>query len=249
MTVFELSRRRVLGLGGAGVAGLALGSAAPGSAPALGATRTSCVLASHVAEGPYRPDPAMRRRDITEGRRGVPLTLRLAVRDTAGTRAPVPGAVVEIWHCDAWGYYSGYAKAYPGGEVPAADDEDGSGADPATYLRGHQLAGRDGTVGFATIVPGWYAGRAPHIHVSVRTGPVSHTGQLFFDDALIERVHALSPYTRHTGGGPAALADDPVYGGGGARDGLLRTAKVTRGRVRDGCVAMLTLGVAPAQER
>jgi protocatechuate 3,4-dioxygenase beta subunit len=155
---------------------------------------------------------------------------------------------VEIWHCDAWGYYSGYAGAHPGGEVPAAD-EDGSGAVPGTYLRGHQIAGRDGTVEFATIVPGWYARRAPHIHLAVRTGAFSHAGQLFFDDALIERVRALPPYARHTGGGPAALADDPVYGGGGARDGLLRTSEVARGRVADGCVATLTLGVDTARER
>ncbi|MEV7883676.1 protocatechuate dioxygenase, partial [Streptomyces sp. NPDC088357] len=77
-------------------------------------TGSECMtLMTSVTEGPYYLDGALVRKDITEGKSGVPLTLRLTVVDATDGCTPVPGAAVEIWHCDAWGYYSGYTTANP----------------------------------------------------------------------------------------------------------------------------------------
>ncbi|MDT0346241.1 intradiol ring-cleavage dioxygenase [Streptomyces litchfieldiae] len=266
-TPCEFSRRRMLALSGAGVAGLALaacdssapagsGAESTGEAAATegGATTSAqCVLTTNLTEGPYYLDGAMIRADITDGKTGVPLTLRLTVQDTTEACAPVPGAAVEIWHCDAWGYYSGYTENSPGGEVPA-ESEDGSGADPETFLRGFQVAGEDGTVEFTTIVPGWYSGRTTHIHVKVHTGgeredggyeggTVNFTGQLFFADDIVTSVNQSEPYSRHTGDGPMTLDEDSIYQGGGTADGLLAMEKSG-----DGYLGTLILGIDPDAE-
>ncbi|MFE4215358.1 intradiol ring-cleavage dioxygenase [Streptomyces sp. NPDC056844] len=262
-----VSRRKVLAAGGAvaGVAGLALAgcgtsdtnASSAGASASASASASSgsgqCVLMSSVTEGPYYLDDALVRKDITDGKEGVPLTVRLTVQDTTESCAAVAGAAVEIWHCDAWGYYSGYTTANPGGEAPA-ESEDTSGADDTTYLRGYQIAGDDGVVEFTTVYPGWYTPRVTHIHVKVHTGgskddgtyeggKVNYTGQLFFEDSYGESVYKLSPYSQHVGT-PTALDDDMVYGGGGAKDGLMTVT----GSAAEGYVGTLTLGIDPDTE-
>ena len=111
---------------------------------------------------------------------------------------PLTNAAVDIWHCDAQGFYSGVA-ARPGGgasDTPAVDS--------GTFLRGIQLTGDDGVAEFTTIYPGWYTGRTVHIHMKVHIdgnvedaatydgGHVSHTGQLFFDDAVSDEVYGTA---------------------------------------------------------
>ncbi|MGW3293522.1 intradiol ring-cleavage dioxygenase [Streptomyces xiamenensis] len=274
----ELSRRTILAIGGAGAAGLALAACSGGgdsgsggdsggtdAGTATGGTggtgdtgSAQCVLTSNVTEGPYYLDGQLIRKDITDGKQGVPLTLRLTVQDATDSCDPVPGAAVEIWHCDAWGYYSGYTQNSPGGEVPA-ESADGSGADSETFLRGYQIADDSGLVEFTTIVPGWYSGRACHIHVKVHTGgqqedgtyaggTVNHTGQLFFADDLLTGVYALDPYSRHTGDGPMKLAEDGIYPGNGAQGGLLTMTAVKDGDVPAGYTGTLTMGIDPDAE-
>ncbi|MYV98797.1 intradiol ring-cleavage dioxygenase, partial [Streptomyces sp. SID3343] len=264
----SIDRRRFLYLGGA-AAGLTLvgcsddsSSGAKEAVPTAPAPSTSaavgqCVLTSNVTEGPYYLDNALVRQDITEGKAGVPLRIRLTVQNAGGSCAPVPGAAVEIWHCDAWGYYSGFTTANPGGNAPA-EAADGSRANDTTYLRGYQIAGEDGVVEFVTIFPGWYTPRVAHVHVKVHTGgantdgiyeggKVNHTGQLFFDDATAATVYALAPYNRHTGT-PTLLAADMVYGKGGAKDGLTTLTPLRAGAPADGYLAALTLGIDPTKE-
>lgn len=268
-----IDRRRFLLLGSAavGVAGLALAgcsdsddgstddaaTAAASGAAGTATASTQCVLTTNVTEGPYYLDDALVRKDIAEGKAGVPLHIRLTVQNTGGSCAPVPGAAVEIWHCDAWGYYSGFTTASPGGNAPA-ESADGSKANDKTYLRGYQIADDDGVVEFVSIFPGWYTPRATHIHVKVHTGgatengtyeggKVNHTGQLFFDDDLAAGVYKIAPYTRHTGT-PTKLADDMVYGKGGAKDGLTTLTPLREGTPAAGYLATLTLGVDPTKE-
>ncbi|MFD9499324.1 intradiol ring-cleavage dioxygenase [Streptomyces sp. NPDC060035] len=256
----RIDRRKVLVIGGAaaGAAGLALAGcgSSDGSTSDTGSTSSGsgqCVLMSSVTEGPYYLDNALVRKDITDGKKGVKLTVRLTVQDTTESCDPVSGAAVEIWHCDAWGYYSGYTTASPGGEAPA-ESEDTSGADDKTYLRGYQIAGDDGVVEFTTVYPGWYTPRVTHIHLKVHTGgrkedgtyeggKVNYTGQLFFEDAYGDVVHRLSPYSQHTGT-PTRLDDDMVYGGGGAKDGLMTIT----GDPTKGYVGTLTVGIDPDAE-
>jgi protocatechuate 3,4-dioxygenase beta subunit len=266
-----ITRRRALAVTGGTVAagGLAVAGyraafadettgAAGTAASATSVSGSTCLtLMTSVTEGPYYLDGALVRKDITEGKSGVPLTLRLTVVDAGDGCTPVPGAAVEIWHCDAWGYYSGYTTANPGGSAPA-ESEDGSTADDATYLRGYQIANADGVVKFETIFPGWYTPRTCHIHVKVHTGgekedgtyeggKVNYTGQFFFDDEIAQEVFTLEPYSRHTGS-YTTLDDDMVYDGGGAAGGLLTLKAVKKGNPARGYQGFLTLGIDPDAE-
>ncbi|MET9792679.1 intradiol ring-cleavage dioxygenase [Streptomyces canus] len=227
---------------------------ATASATSTGACMT---LMSSVTEGPYYLDGALVRKDITEGKSGVPLTLRLTVVDATDGCTPVKGAAVEIWHCDAWGYYSGYTTANPGGSAPA-ESEDGSTANDNTYLRGYQIANANGVVKFETIFPGWYTPRTCHIHVKVHTGgekedgtyeggTVNYTGQLFFDDTIAEEIFALEPYSQHSGS-YTTLDDDMVYGGGGDSSGLLTLKAVHKADPSKGYKGSLSLAIDPDAE-
>ena len=152
----------------------------------------ACVLTPEQTEGPYFVDERLERSDVrsdpadTSVRPGAVLSLDLRILAAGTGRCdPLTGAIVDIWQCDAAGIYSD------------ADDRS-SRTRGAKFLRGYQITDADGRVRFTTIYPGAYPGRAVHIHFKVRpqTGDRSRefTSQLYFDDALADRVHALSPY-------------------------------------------------------
>jgi protocatechuate 3,4-dioxygenase beta subunit len=269
----SITRRRALAMTGGTVAAGGLAVAGYQAAFADDATTTTAdattsasatstssecmTLMSSVTEGPYYLDGALVRKDITEGKSGVPLTLRLTVVDATDGCTPVPGAAVEIWHCDAWGYYSGYTTANPGGSAPA-ESEDGSTADDNTYLRGYQIANANGVVKFETIFPGWYTPRTCHIHLKVHTGgekedgtyeggKVNYTGQLFFADTVAQEIFTLEPYSQHSGS-YTTLDNDMVYDGGGASSGLLTLKAVHKKDPSKGYKGSLTLGVDPDAE-
>ena len=171
-------------------------SAAAGPA-AVASGAVKCVLTPELTEGPYYIAGEKVRRNITEGKPGTPLELRLSVVK-ASTCAPVAGAAVDIWHCDAGGIYSGYGSASTGGP-PGGGGGGGGGhstpTDKLTFLRGIQRTDRNGLAVLDTIYPGWYPGRAVHIHVKVHIGgSVVHTGQFFFSDDLTDAVYRRAPY-------------------------------------------------------
>ncbi len=259
-----LNRRRLFAFGGAAVGAATLAAcnskvlaggpsatATPSSASATTtAAATTCVLTSEATEGPYWLDNSLVRKDITEGKSGAALTLQLTVVDYKNSCAPLSNAAVEIWHCDAWGYYSGFTTTSPGGSGPA---EDGVG-DEKTYLRGIQLTNSSGVAEFRTVFPGWYSPRAVHIHCKVYTGgtidtstntyengTAHHTGQFFFLDDLVTQVEAAKPYSQHTGT-ITTLANDMVYTGKGVQDGLLTVT----GSLSAGFVATIAVGVDPS---
>jgi protocatechuate 3,4-dioxygenase beta subunit len=144
----------------------------------------SCILTPRSEEGPYYLDPELVRSDIREERPGVPLSLRLRVVE-AGSCAPLAGARVDIWHCDARGLYSAFRGQGDGHNI----DQSGK-----TFLRGTQMADTNGWAGFKTIYPGWYAGRATHIHFKVFLDQRTVlTGQTFFPEALNEFIYTNVP--------------------------------------------------------
>ena len=198
------------------------------------ADTVSCLLAPEQTEGPYYIANERIRRDITEHRPGTPLALRLKVVD-ASTCRPVKGAMVEVWHCDAGGLYSGFVNASAGGPPPP-----GGGSQPAdkrTFLRGGQHSDATGTATFKTIYPGWYRGRTVHIHVKVHVrGNVVHTGQLYFSDKLTDTVYATVPYSKRPGR-DTRNASDGIFGAGGAAS----TLRLVRGG--SGYVGTITMGV------
>jgi protocatechuate 3,4-dioxygenase beta subunit len=172
----------------------------------------SCTLTAEQETGPYYIDAAALRQNITEGRPGLPLQLRVMLVD-ANRCTPIPNAALDVWHCDALGVYSGFANSAdgrgrggpglgpgpgPGGPPPARQ------IDGTRFLRGVQLSDKRGLVEFGTLYPGWYAGRTIHIHLKVRVGGaiagetyagghVSHTGQLFFPRTSPSRSRAWNP--------------------------------------------------------
>ena len=145
-----------------------------------------CLPTPEQEEGPYYRDLVMQRDDVTEGRPGCPLELDVEVLDPACE--PVAGALVDIWHCDALGTYSWYAAAGEGDEVGPAPLEAG------TFLRGSQRSEAEGRCRFRTIYPGWYSGRAVHIHAKVHHPAGLLTVQLYFPEEVTDAVHGRSPY-------------------------------------------------------
>ncbi len=138
-------------------------------------------------EGPYYVDGQPFRDDLVEDRIGVPL--RLAVTLRGEDDAPVAGAAVDIWHCDALGRYSGFPPAgMPDRDVASA------GEVAERFLRGRQRTDTDGTCEFRTIYPGWYGGRTVHIHVITEVGGRRLTSQFFFPDDLNDAVLGRPPY-------------------------------------------------------
>jgi protocatechuate 3,4-dioxygenase beta subunit len=146
--------------------------------------------------GPYYVSGSPHRRDIREGRSGVPLLLRIRAVEV-GTLAPLSPATVEIWHCDAEGIYSGYQR-YGADKFPALVSlslRRFRPTDTATFLRGQQVTDPDGYVEFQTIVPGWYTPRTVHIHVRVSAGGKALLGtELYFPDDFTARIQSMPPY-------------------------------------------------------
>ncbi|MGJ5208471.1 intradiol ring-cleavage dioxygenase [Bradyrhizobium sp. HKCCYLR20261] len=179
------TRRGFLGLVSAGAALLAPSAHAESESSTLSAgADDACVLTPQSESGPYYFDPKLVRANIAEGRPGVPLSLRLRVIE-AGACTPISGARVDIWHCDARGIYSGY----PGQGDTHKLDQSGK-----TFLRGTQMADAAGWAAFKTIYPGWYAGRATHIHFRVFLDDATVlTGQTFFPEALNEFIYTNVP--------------------------------------------------------
>jgi protocatechuate 3,4-dioxygenase beta subunit len=192
------------------------------------------VLTPEVTAGPYYIANHLTRRNITDGQAGTPLRLRLTVQDATTCRA-IRNADVELWHANAGGEYSGYSgaqapSASPGGHVTPNTS--------ARFLRGHQVTDASGLAVFDTIYPGWYQGRAPHIHVKVHVGGnVVHTGQLFFSDALSDAVYRSGAYAAH-GQPDTTDAQDSIYRQAGGA-----TAQLSIGKAATGYVGAITMGV------
>jgi len=186
---------------------------APPSRPAT----LACVASPQQIEGPFFVDEKLNRSDIrtdpADGseRDGVPLQLTFTVlRVTGPACAPLVGALVDVWQCDALGAYS---------DVKDADA--GFNTVGKRFLRGCQVTDAAGAVQFTTIYPGWYPGRAVHIHFKVRTNPagargLEFTSQLYFDESVTDDVHAQPPYSAR-GHRTTSNRSDRYYRSGGDR--------------------------------
>lgn len=159
------------------------------------------MLTPELTAGPYHLDGALARSDITEGRPGTPVQFRVRVLGMPDC-APLAGAAVDVWHCDAGGEYSGFN----GNSLEATA---AGGTNDKRFLRGVQLTDGDGVATFTTIFPGWYEGRTVHVHLRVTEGGtlgetytgghVAHVGQAFFDESLTAELLTADPYAAHTG--------------------------------------------------
>jgi protocatechuate 3,4-dioxygenase beta subunit len=154
-----------------------------------------CVVQPEQTEGPYFVDRMLNRSDIRTDPKsgaakvGLPLWITFQVSRLGGDRTctPLAGAHVDVWQCDAKGIYSGV-------------EDPGFNTVGEQFLRGYQITDADGRASFRTIYPGWYRGRAVHVHFKVRTDPSSDRGQeftsqLYFDEATNDRVLSGEPYS------------------------------------------------------
>ncbi len=201
-----------------GFAGCGGGSSASPTSPSsstsssVPSTNSSCVVTPALTEGPYFVDERLNRSDIRSDpatgavKAGVllGLTVQLSQISSAGACTPLVGALVDMWHCDALGLYSDVSAQSTVGQ---------------RFLRGYQVSDQNGNVRFTTIYPGWYTGRAVHIHFKVRTSPtgargLEFTSQLFFDEALTDQVHAQSPYSQK-GRRNTLITNDGIFQSGG----------------------------------
>ena len=239
-----ITRRNVLEtLGLAGAAMVAACASSPTSASSTNnyddhddngtsSTTGSCVVAAEETAGPY-PDrlgmisnQAFLRQDITEGKSGLPLTLTLTIVNIRQSCAAVSNASVEIWQCDAAGHYSEYAQ----------QGYDGTGQ---TFLRGVQVTNSAGVATFRTICPGWYMGRATHIHVQVFVnGAVVKTTQVAFPENVTAGVYRTGVYAAK-GQSTTSNASDNVFS-----DGTQTEMATLAGDTASGYTATLAVGVS-----
>ncbi|MBD2579586.1 intradiol ring-cleavage dioxygenase [Oscillatoria sp. FACHB-1406] len=216
-----VTRRKVLGFIG-GTAAVSLFGCWRGqsalSEPTSSSTSTSkptvspCIVKPELTEGPYFVDEKLNRSDIRSNssdssmRAGVPLQLIFQVLRLQGSACePLRGAIVDVWHCDAQGVYSDVRDR--------SFDTIGQ-----KFLRGYQVTDANGIAEFTTIYPGWYPGRTVHIHFKIRLEGASassyeFTSQLFFDEALSDRVYAQLTYQKP--GQRTLNQEDGIFIGGG----------------------------------
>ena len=247
------SRRELLR---GGMAALTLGALqvrlpAPAGAQEIASpTADLCLMTPEMTEGPYYLDTDLLREDVTEGTPGLPLRLQVLVADSHAC-TPLTNAAVDIWHCDAQGFYSG-AGGRGAGDAPAVDS--------GTFLRGIQLTGDDGVAEFTTIYPGWYPGRTVHIHMMVHVdgevvdentydaGHVSHTGQLFFDDAISDEVYGtIEAYAGRDDNRRTRNAQDNILGDHLNEPGfLVSLSPLDENDPSQGLLGVITIGVDPS---
>jgi protocatechuate 3,4-dioxygenase beta subunit len=169
----------------------------------------ACVLIPQETAGPYPLDlsqnSAMFRQDITEGKAGLPMNLKLTVVNINDNCKPMPDLRIDVWHCDKDGYYSGYTNSgYLGNQNNAGK----------TFCRGIQITNSIGEVFFKTIYPGWYMGRVQHIHFQVFVNSrLTATSQLCFPEDENTYVNNQPGYSAH-GQNSTKNTNDNVFSDG-----------------------------------
>jgi protocatechuate 3,4-dioxygenase beta subunit len=223
----------LLGLGGAAVASGCGGgtSTSPDAvaatpAPTGSGANAACAASPNETEGPYPSITDFTRSDIREGSAGIPVTLTLSIVNASADCRAVSGAVVHVWQCDAQGRYSEYSQ-------PGYDGR------TATFLRGLQTTDGSGRVTFTTVYPGWYQGRATHIHVEVLVnGRSVKVTQIAFPESVNAAVYSSGVYAAK-GPNPTRNASDMVFA-----DSLASEMAAVTGDVTSGFAATFTVGIA-----
>ncbi len=210
-TGLVLTRREVFAILGAATGAGILGSKAQAASSTPSAP--GCVGRPEQTEGPYFLDMQLNRSDIRSDPSdgsvvdGIPLSMEFRVAQVAAKGCtPLAGAVVDVWHCDARGVYSGVRDPH-------------FNTTGKKFLRGYQVTDSDGKARFTTIFPGWYPGRTVHLHFKIRINTSTRTGyeftsQLYFDDSVTDQVHAQSPYSSR-GRRMMRNRDDGIFRAGG----------------------------------
>jgi protocatechuate 3,4-dioxygenase beta subunit len=223
-----LTRREALGAVGAAGAVLAFGCGdsptSPSSTTSTNTTSTNatCAVTPTETTGPFPSLADLFRSDIREGKSGTLLALTIRVVNAVSGCAAVPNANVEIWHVDAAGDYSQYGTQTT-----------------QTFLRGIQATNNNGEVTFTTIYPGWYQGRATHIHVEVTMGGRSvKVTQIAFPETINNTVHTSGVYASR-GSNPMSNLVDGIFS-----DSLSSEIVTPTGSVNGGYAATFQVAIS-----
>jgi len=229
--VRALSRREAMSLLGVSGAALSFGCGAAAESAVspssiLTGTAGACAVTPTETVGPFPSLADFLRSDIREGRPGVPLALAISVVNVNNGCAPVASAAVDVWQCDAEGHYSQYSQS-------------GYNGTGATFLRGIQLTDGNGIATFTTIYPGWYQGRATHIHVEILQNGVSRkVTQIAFPESVTAAVYASGVYATR-GSNPTTNASDGIFA-----DSLSSEMAMISGDPASGYTASFTVGIS-----
>jgi protocatechuate 3,4-dioxygenase beta subunit len=199
----KVGRREALGVMGAAGAALAFGCGGSPTSPdtstststtTTGSTNAACAVTPTETAGPYPSLTDIFRSDIRDGKTGTLLTLTVKVVNVTAACAAVANANVEVWHCDSAGNYSEYGTQTA-----------------QTYLRGIQTTNSNGEATFTTIYPGWYQGRATHIHLEVTINGVSRkVTQIAFPESVNNTVYRSGVYASR-GSNPTSNLSDGIF--------------------------------------
>lgn len=196
-------------------------------------TTGSCTVSPSETEGPFptKSPSTLQMTDIRSDRTGIPLTIKITIQNKNNSCSALSGAIVDIWHCDKDGYYSEYG----GTSLQSVN------MTAYHFLRGRQVTSSNGLVTFSSIFPGWYSGRAPHIHVHVydSTGKSLLVTQIAFPTSVCDTVYTTATQYYTKGKQDTANTTDNVFS-----DSLATELATVTGSVAEGYVLTHTIVVS-----
>ena len=195
------------------------GSTSTGSETSSG----SCTVSPSETAGPFptKSPSSLVNSDIRSDRTGVPFKINITVNNKNNSCAALAGAIVDIWHCDKDGYYSEYGGTGMQSQNFAS----------VHFLRGRQVTDPAGLVSFTSIFPGWYAGRAPHIHVHIysASGVSLLVTQIAFPTDVCDTVYTTATSLYTNGKQDTSNTRDNVFS-----DSLVSELATVTGNITDG---------------
>lgn len=151
-------------------------------------TTGDCALSPSETAGPFpiKTPSQLVQENIIGNRTGVALLITLTIQDQSDDCNPLSGVLVDLWHCDAEGNYSQYG----GTQMQQTDYTN------ENFLRGRQTTDANGQVSFISVFPGWYRGRAPHIHLEILDSKENsiRVTQIAFPKDICDTVYATTGY-------------------------------------------------------
>ncbi|MFN4144965.1 MAG: intradiol ring-cleavage dioxygenase [Runella sp.] len=197
-----------------------------------GSSATDCAVTPTETEGPFptKNPTALAINDIRSDRQGIKMDIKITIKNKNTNCAALKDAIVDIWMCDADGNYSQYG---------------GTGMQTANYtnvsfLRGRQVTDAEGLAQFTSIFPGWYPGRAPHIHVHIynATGRSLLITQIAFPKSVCDTVYSTATNFYKKGLQDTLNENDNVF-----RDGFANEMATLSGSVQNGYTLSHTIVV------
>jgi protocatechuate 3,4-dioxygenase beta subunit len=185
---------------------------------------TACSVTNSETEGPFptKSPSSLVLSNIVGDRTGIPLEISLVIQNVKANCANLQGVIVDIWHCDKDGNYSEYG----GTQMQTTNYTN------YHFLRGRQMSDENGNVSYTSIFPGWYDGRATHIHVHVynASGTSLLVTQVAFPEgsgSAVELINASSGYRGMSG--YTYNSNDNVFSDGTANEMSVVTGSVSSG--------------------